>query len=313
MPLALTFAVLAWLQCWPRPVHSLPWDAQLLTAFHVNPVAYGVVPVNQNTADLDGFIAFQLMAIWQPLACLEDPTDPNCDNPEIFAPPGQLAVTQLLLEVDPHFGPYGKCNICRRSHDPVDTNRTCVDGQYTCNCDPFQAARSGGVGVSTTECSLLVGRHTLRNRDLGQCNASMSAADCWWVNMAWKLGGSWFTTTAQGLCTANAGPWCTWSLREVVHRVSKACADTIIHSAVEQTHPHCFRSCGVRNTTSPCWIRCFMAATLGPESDRSDSVGGLPLPLLRDIWRRPFRDLWAGGCPRLPFSGPQPVSLGASR
>eukprot|EP00667_Euglena_gracilis_P017552 EG_transcript_18508 len=298
----------ACLQAWVPPARSLPRNPEPLTVFHVNPVSYGVLPANQNTADFDGFLAFSLMSVWQPLACLIDPTDPNCDNPEIFVPPDKLAVTQLLLEVDPRFGQYGKCNICRQGHDPMDPNRTCVDGEYTCNCDPWQAfplsaaimRHTGGWPRFTTECSSLVGRHHLRHEDMDPCNASMAAVDCWWINMVAKVGGSWYTTPAWGFCNATTVGPCTWWLREVVHRVSKACADDIVFGAVEQARPWCFRSCGRRNTTSPCWIRCFMAATLGPEAAYSDAIGGLPLPVLRDIWWRPFRPVSAGGCPRLP-------------
>ena len=65
--------------------------------------------------------------------------------------------------------------------------------------------------------------------------------------------------------TPEAGYGKTWTVAEVVKRVSKTCSDTAINEAVERAgfSSGCFSKCGPhatgssRNTSDPCWITCF--------------------------------------------------------
>lgn len=104
---------------------------------------------------------------------------------------------------------------------------------------------------------------------------------------------------------------------EVVKRVSKACADRSIQAAVEAAGPACFRACrgptaAPRNTSSPCWIRCFEATILGPQAGKpySPPSGGMNRTALLQIWLAPFAsdDPERRGCPALPVP-PLPRTL----
>ena len=94
-------------------------------------------------------------------------------------------------------------------------------------------------------------------------------------------------------------------------RISKQCADGSFQTAVEeaaarQGEHNCFDKCGLahRNTSSPCWIRCFEETVLGNESSRpGGELGGMSKEALLDAWAQPFAssDVSKGGCPALPI------------
>eukprot|EP00667_Euglena_gracilis_P021741 EG_transcript_23927 len=238
-------------------LHALPVPPLLLTVTHVNPVRFGILPVDQDTGDEDGALVFNILAVYMPLECMEKPDGLNCGNLEIFSPASEQAVTQLALEVDPRFGPYGLCNICVHGRDPFDPSRTCVNGTYTCNCQPWSTSgRRLGSTPANAECSTPVGHHEIRHEKTEPCNASQTDYQCWWRHLLRKIGGHWYSTPSQGLCDAtHTHGNCTWRVRQVLHRISKACSDNIVNQAIEDVNPGCFRRCGRRNTTSPCWIR----------------------------------------------------------
>lgn len=78
---------------------------------------------------------------------------------------------------------------------------------------------------------------------------------------------------------------------EVKKIVKKECHNDVFFKAVERRNERCFKGCngGVRNTTSPCWIRCFYDTAYGPESGiPGGKVEGMPLEDLLDAWTEPF-------------------------
>lgn len=104
--------------------------------------------------------------------------------------------------------------------------------------------------------------------------------------------------------------WCP----QVVKRVSKDCLDNSFQTAVEQVASnqgdHCFERCrssvglSHRNTSSPCWIRCFEQTVLGKESSKpGGELGGMSRDALLAAWARPFDStiIASGGCPALPI------------
>lgn len=59
-----------------------------------------------------------------------------------------------------------------------------------------------------------------------------------------------------------------------------------------------------RNTSSKCWVKCWMDAALGKGSSTwpLNTTGGMPVQELRDAWVAPFLsdNPSQGGCPNVP-------------
>ena len=104
-------------------------------------------------------------------------------------------------------------------------------------------------------------------------------ASWWQYNLATKLGGRWYSTTAGAWCGSDAtGPPdkpCSWRTSSVVKQISKECHDqSIVDFIVAQASPTqhaCFASCPSYNMpatykSDPCWARCFFALVLGPRN-----------------------------------------------
>ena len=86
--------------------------------------------------------------------------------------------------------------------------------------------------------------------------------------------------------------------------VNKTCHGDVFFSAVESRGRPCFDACGPRNTTSPCWARCFYETALGPEAGkRLTPNAGMPLQDLIEAWSAPFK---SDVCPNLE---PEPKAL----
>jgi hypothetical protein len=90
--------------------------------------------------------------------------------------------------------------------------------------------------------------------------------------------------------------------------VNKSCADASLQTAVEGVAKRqgndCFNGCnhGLRNTSSPCWIRCFEETILGKEASKpGGALGGMSLESLLTAWAAPFEsnETANGGCPAL--------------
>jgi hypothetical protein len=132
------------------------------------------------------------------------------------------------------------------------------------------------------------GRHTH--------HGSMSKVDFWHGNTLVKTFGFWYSTWAEGECTAAAngtaavGGQCSWRVVEKIKKISKKCSDATMDAAIirgDRTAPwgaRCFDTCspGDRtNTTSPCFIECFYNNVLGPKGSSqlmNHSSAGFGIP-----------------------------------
>lgn len=147
------------------------------------------------------------------------------------------------------------------------------------------------------------------------CNKSAPEWVCWQTKLNAKLPASnpgwWYSTLAQGYCPRQTGTNCAWNVSSVQKIVNKTCHKESFFTSVERVTPSCFKACGLRNVTSPCWTRCFFRAVLGEEAGHAGgAIGGIPAPELVRMWRAPFdsEDASLGGCPAMPggFSPPPP-------
>eukprot|EP00668_Euglena_longa_P015149 GGOE01019200.1.p1 GENE.GGOE01019200.1~~GGOE01019200.1.p1 ORF type:complete len:310 (+),score=36.07 GGOE01019200.1:81-932(+) len=267
-----------------------------ITVYHTTLESSGFLPLDQDTADFFGAMFFGTTAAFTQASCRLDPSSWWCENPEVFTPTDRLVVTELILEVDSRFGPYGKCNVCLH-----------IPGQYICNCLPgstfgqWTAAPDLGEPDPAEWCGTAVGHENIGIDFVPCCTPSSSQDDCWFHNMARKIGGNWYSTFSKGYCPSFGAPHCTWRVAQIVQRIHKRCADDIIFTGVEQRNVPCFQRCGPhRNVTSVCWQRCFMATVVGPHADHLPDISGLPIEQLAELWSRPLRAEGAGGCPKLP-------------
>merc|ERR1712187_304719 len=139
----------------------------------------------------------------------------------------------------------------------------------------------------------------------GFCDKDAPAWECWRENIPRKTHGYWVSTLKQGMCTDTSPPGsCSWKVLRTT-TVNETCLRNSIMSTVEAASPGCFTECGVRNTTSPCWIGCFFTTFLGPEARSSNQLplGGIALDSLQHAWEKAFEPIESGGCPVLPISG----------
>ena len=139
----------------------------------------------------------------------------------------------------------------------------------------------------------------------------------WYLSLAEKLGGMWYSTTRAGMCSsssATSSPPCSWRLLETVKRVTKACSDDSVYRYIEERDgAGCFSACqkplggGRRNTSDECWVRCLYVTVLGPASgDHNPKARGLSRAEMLEAWGRPFAsdDPVRGGCPALALPPP---------
>lgn len=274
-----------------------------ITVYHVNPYSEGVIPVNMDTADATGDIFFDFRSKVVPIECAKDPTSHDCTNPEVQA--NDLVITKLVLEVDKRFGEYGRCNVCvNGSAGGVPCKH---EGDYLCACGGFR---------STTPCPAAVGyENVTAHFGTRACRPGNADWECWRANVAKKTGGSWYSTTEKGYCGDGSSPPpknCTWRVAEVVKVVNKTCSDNSVYNILEHYKPEatsCFSTCAdsklgpQRNTSSPCWIKCFYETVLGPDSGKpGGAVSGVDLDDLVRGWQKAFTSSEAkdGGCPALP-------------
>jgi len=277
-----------------------PEYAVNLTVYHQTLNTSGLIPINQNTGDFRGFMAFNMFSTFSRFSCLRNFTADWCDNPEAFGPADRMVITELTLEVDSRFGPYSKCNLCQHGHDPYEPQRRCRANTYTCACGVSGASVAP---PKVPKCESPVGHADVAVYEIPSCDPSTTEEDCWEYNMGHKIGGNWYATHDSGQCGGHHRDGnCTWRVVTVEKRIAKECADAMILGAVEAHNPKCFQWCGPRRLASGCWARCFTATVLGPHAGMQPDVSGIPLAGLIDIWSRPFRDPSEGGCPRLPVA-----------
>jgi len=280
------------------PVRAIdPAHAQRLAVYHSHPLGFPVAPVNQNTADFEGHVFFDIFSTFKQFTCaVVSLPGPGCGNPEVDG--RDLVVTELILEADSRWDTYGKCNICIDGHDPFEPSVKCRTGEYTCNCDDWPMN-----GSIHTPCGRGVGRVSTDGMGRGITSCQGLPHDvCWLIALSGKqLDGFWYSTLEGGQCHDAADTNCTWRMVEAVQRINKTCYDDVIWSAVERQNPICFRGCKARSVTSPCWMDCYVRTVLGTDASTTGHLGGLAREKVLEIWRRPFRDLNNGGCPRLPI------------
>ena len=290
----------------PAARGPVPANAINITVYHVNPAQYGVAPVNMDTGDALGDAFFDLRSVSTPLECavITPDNDHDCKNAEVTSP--NLVITKLVLEIDRQTGEYGRCNICVNGTDNHGNNN-CTNGDYVCSCGDFHHA---------APCGAAVGKSDLATRYAGEdCDKSSPLWDCWKTNVAKRTGGTWYSTTKEGWCGNSGTNSCQWRVAHAAKRVNKTCSDRSIYTAAERhaaaAGSTCFHDCGAktgnahRNISSPCWIKCFYDAVLGPSGSKpgydNATAAGMTTAEIREIWQAPFQseDESLGGCPAM--------------
>ena len=287
--------------------------ATTLELYHVNPLHEGVLPIDMDTADIQGDAFFDLRSKVVPIECASNETHGHdCDNGEVVD--HDLVITKLSMNVKAaKFGDYGRCNICLPTGVDPFTGLPCTPGAYICTCGDYSHPK---------DCSnqTLVGAENI-TESFGKFRSWSCNWERWikapWTCWSWpvveKTGGMWYSTTAAGWCGApGADPdRCTWDA--TVHKVvNKSCSDGIIHGAVEEydakSGAGCFDACPSRkhqphkrNTSDTCWIYCFHQTMLGPSYllPSGGQLSGMPLELILAAFEKPFKPESAGGCPNV--------------
>jgi hypothetical protein len=298
-----------------------------VTMYHVNPLRFGPVPRNMDTADVAGDLFFELFEVLSiPLAC-SDPSVPASDKPfecrNLESNDPTDVVNKLTLRVNSSYSSYAMCNIGNKSGmDPL--GRPCPADVYCCFCDDDNHTHHHhhhGFHPHVVPCNATVGRaelysHFNRNATGNWSHDCTSDYDCWTSHAGAKLTkaipGYWYSPTSLGDCSAHpASPDnCTWEVQSIDKIVNRTCHSNSFFGAVQAAAPEPFKPChgGGKtppNATDPCWIRGFYTAVLGPNAATPTnwSVAGLPLADLVRYWSAPFDsdDPAKGGCPGLPI------------
>ena len=272
---------------------AFPWAN--VTMYHINPLTYDPSQLsNKDTGDLAGDLFFDMQTLTtQAFACAPGvPRTPGviCNNKETSG--HDIGVTQVTVELDLTWGPYGTCNICVNGSSPLNHSHACTKGEYVCDCEngvfpPKKVPCTAHVGWENT--SAFLGSEGI-GRFCGFGHGTGKIAACAAGAAADKLQGIWFSMPAAGECKGASREGCHWRLQQVVKRVRRDChADTFL-SAVERRNPTCFQKCGTpRNTTSLCWAGCFVDTALGSKArSKCDPTGGMTATELENAWAAPF-------------------------
>ena len=261
-------------------------------------------------------------------------SDDHSDNEDVV-------IAKLVVEVssgtttsgdndddDDLYGPYATCNACDGGHDPIKPDRVCGDNtddnekRYICDC----YEDSSSFPPRPAECGLdrRVGREeisvTFGNKGIGRFCAmggwdtGVGESSCAMSNAADLIKGYWYSTLSFDDDDGSSNGWKTV---QVVKRIGKRChsetfLDKIESLAREQpSNNNCFESCLAsgsltRDTSSPCWVRCFAEAALGPGSTRSiivpsPDINRMTADELMGAWEYPFNDVSDGGCPEISY------------
>lgn len=103
-------------------VDRTPWPSKEVTVFHVNPLHEGVLPLDMDTADLQGDIFFDLRSRTLPIECANGTSSAryssDCSNGEVVD--NDLVITKLKLSLrkSEDFGPYGRVTYAK---EPVSS------------------------------------------------------------------------------------------------------------------------------------------------------------------------------------------------
>ena len=289
-----------------------PAFTETIIVYHVNPHAAGATPINMDTADATGDLAFDLFEVMiAPLSCPNgSKSDHGCTNPEAMG--NDLMVNKLMLEVDSRYSPYAKCNIGVNGTD--GRGHPCKDGTYCCFCSNPHVPWGPDIPCNETVGAQNLFEHfglssgSTHNHHGWGCEKNASAAQCYIVNAFKKLAkdmpGFWYSSLASGYCgsphKANSSV-CTWRVASVEKIVTRQChSDVFGKEVLSHGEPSCLNACGAQRTniSSPCWVDCFYKAALGPEAGKvGGAVEGMSLQKLVAAWEKPFLPVEFGGCP----------------
>lgn len=286
-----------------------------IAVYHVNPLHEGVLPLNMDTADLNGDMFFDLRSKVESIECSpanrHSSHSSDCSNGEVVDT--DLVVTKLTLEVRGGVGEYGRCNICLKSGVDPFTGLSCTPGEYFCTCGSYY--RPHACNNDTT-----VGVENITEAFGGWPSCSWDE----WVEAPWRCwswpvvkltGGMWYSTTEAGWCDAEgADPQaCSWRVASLDKIVNKSCSDKAIFAAVraqDASHGRCMQQrCSAAeraNTSSVCFIYCFYSTVLGAHNMlpgvpfvAGEAGGGMSASQLGDAFSKPFLPESAGGCPAI--------------
>ena len=175
-----------------------------LRLYHINPLRFDADDIaDKDLGDAAGDAFFDISSITNYYACAPGSRRAPgvvCANAETSGP--DIGVTEVEVEVDGAFGPYGTCNICGSDgRSPLNHSQTCEPGNYVCNCE------NGKFPPTTLPCTTQMGRENtslfLGKEGIGGfCNGrASSAAACAAASAADKLQGFWSvwkSTSASG-------------------------------------------------------------------------------------------------------------------
>lgn len=130
------------------------------------------------------------------------------------------------------------------------------------------------------------------------CSSTGPAWHCYLQNIPRKTGGFWYSTLAEGQCTSSSKGSCGWAAQSLTTIKEECLKDHLMTSVEAFDTTGCFHGCGVRNTTSPCWIGCFFDTILGENGGKSISLplGGMPMSAIEKSWAGAFLPKEQGGC-----------------
>eukprot|EP00729_Bicosta_minor_P008330 gene8330-31955_t len=200
--------------------------ADVVTIYHVNPSNYSAQGIAEmDTGNALGDFYFRTRSVLSPIECREDPRSHDCYNPEVTSE--DLTVTKV------QDCRYWEC--IRVVQGMGSPNQAC----------------NGQVGVES------VAEHFGNEK----VHDGAPAWQYWKRNLAWKTGGTWYSTPAAG-----EGKY--WKVLQTIKQVNKTCADNILWTAIRTKNPDCFNGCAQpTNTTTDCNIECFYATLIGPGKD----------------------------------------------
>jgi hypothetical protein len=285
-----------------------PTHSANMTLYHINPLNISGIE-NMDLGDDLGDMFFDIMSVLRPYMCPSSMQYNNfaCNNREIIGP--EIGVTEVIVEVDTHFGPYGTCNICVNGTSPLNKSHTCTGDEYICDCE------DGHFPPKSLPCEAKVGleypKDFFGESGIGKfCQFSHEPSMCWLGSAVEKVGGRWFSPLTLGKCSGGNAS-CVWRLVKVNKRVARKCQLNSWHTAVEShMEPTCIEGCtdsgigSARNTSSKCWVKFWMDAAIGKSSSTwpLNATGGMSVRKLRDAWVAPFMsdDPSEGGCPDVP-------------
>lgn len=217
---------------------------------------------------------------------------------------------------------------CRNAVDATGCNKqgTSLDDCLQCaQKDPRPEAANCSIDEATWVCQsapkscAVTGKLTVDSRYCGTVDSSglcsICADGCEGVWSRWKsqvsvLGGLWYSTAKEGDCS-NPSSSCAWKVLLKEKTVNATCANNNVHAAVEDQGKACFSQCSQpTNTTSDCWILCFVETVLGRDPLNMSRIVGTPMTAsqLTGPWLKAFEseDPAQGGCANLP---PAPSSI----